>query len=119
MKRRPHDGMADVADLKSVAGKTRREGSSPPAGTSMLPGIMGIAVPLWINEYQKKGGPTDEDRKRATEFSAVLGSKGDILLHGGKPGEAAEMFNRTAESVAILAFIPGGVNVFGRHFEVK
>jgi len=82
--------------------------------------MMQMAVTLWIAQFKAKGGPSDQDRQRATEFASTLGEKGDILLFGGgKKGEVAELFNRTAEAISILSFLPGGVTVFGAHFEAK
>ena len=108
---------ADAAPLKRVA--QERGGSSPSAGTSsLLTTMMQTAVPLYIERMKAKGGPDDEDRKKAQETSEILGERGDILLFGGgKKGECADQFNRTAEAIAILAFCPGGVEIFGSHFE--
>jgi hypothetical protein len=50
----------------------------------------------------------------------LLASKGDILQFGSKKkGEAAEIFNRVAEAIAIMSFCPGGVTLFGEHWEAK
>ena len=82
--------------------------------------MMALAVPLYIAKLKAKGGPDAEDYKRATEFSSVLGERGDILLFGGgKKGECADMFDKCAFSVSVLSFCPGGVTVFGSHFEAK
>jgi hypothetical protein len=85
--------------------------------------MLGVAVPLYIAKMKEKGGPDDADRKKAQETSSILGERGDILLFGsgkkGKKGECAEMFNRTAESLAVLAFCPGGVGLFGQHWEAE
>jgi hypothetical protein len=51
------------------------------------------------------------DRTRG--FAAELVSRGDVLMFGGKKGEAAELFNRLANALAVLAFAPGGIKVFG------
>ena len=87
----------------------------------LLKGMLGISVPLHIHSLEEKGGPTDEDMKKAQEFSSVLGERGDILLFGGgKKGECAEMFNRAAFCIAVLAITcPGGISIFGLHFEAK
>jgi len=54
------------------------------------------------------------------ETSGMLGEHGDILIHGGgKKGQCADLFNRTAHAIAVLAFAPGGVEVFGAKFEAK
>ncbi len=77
-----------------------------------------FAVTLRILEYQRRGGPLPMDFERAQRFGEVLGEKGDILLFSSKKkGESAEMFNGLADAVAILSFCPGGVKVFGHHFE--
>lgn len=81
--------------------------------------MLQLAVPLWINKIKEAGGPTPADLKEAQELSSVLGEKGDILLFGGgKKGEAADQFNKTAKAIAILAIIcPGGIEIFDSHWE--
>ena len=120
MKKQARVGeLEDPVDLNSAAEK--RASSNLVSGTNRhLSDMMALAVPLYISKLKAKGGPDAEDYKRATEFSSVLGERGDILLFGGgKKGECADMFNRTAEAVAILSYSPGGVTVFGSHFEAK
>lgn len=86
----------------------------------LLNEMMRAAVMLQIEVLKDRGGPTADDMKKAQETSDILGERGDILLHGGgKPGECADQFNRTAHAVAVLAFVPGGVSLFGAHFEAK
>jgi hypothetical protein len=88
--------------------------------SELLPEMMRMAVYLQIEVLKARGGPTQQDMKRAQETSDILGEHGDILLHGGgKPGECADQFNRTAQAFAVLAFCPGGVEVFGVQFEAK
>jgi hypothetical protein len=75
-------------------------------------------VPLRIMEMEHRGGPSDLDLNFAREYSSVLGSKGDVLLFGSKKkGECAELMNGLIRAVAVLAFCPGGVRLFGSHFE--
>ena len=86
----------------------------------MLPIAMAAAVPLYVMQLQEKGGPDADDMKQAQAVSDKLGERGDVLLFGGgKKGECAEMFNETARAVAVLAFCPGGIDIFGQHFEAK
>lgn len=81
---------------------------------------MSAAVPLRIEALKQKGGPSDEDLKRAREVGVLLAEKGDVFLFGGgKKGEAADLFNKVAEAVAVLAFCPGGVKLFGSTFEAN
>jgi hypothetical protein len=82
--------------------------------------MLQVAVPLHIHELKAKGGPSDADLKAATAFGQVLAETGDVLIFGSrKPGETADLFNRTARAIAVLAFCPGGVRLFGCHFEAK
>jgi hypothetical protein len=79
---------------------------------TLLLDMLALAVPLRILEYEKVGGPTEPDLARTQSFGIVLAEKGDVLLFGGKKkGEAAELFNRLADAVAVMAFCPGGVKV--------
>lgn len=88
--------------------------------TGLLPEMLAIAVPLYIQQLVEKGGPTGDDFKEANKLSAVLGERGDVLLFGGgKKGEAAEMFNGVARAIACLSFVAGGVTLFGNHWESK
>lgn len=83
---------------------------------SLLAGMLQVAVPLWIEEL--KGKSWEYISKRAGECSQVIAEKGDIILYkSAKKGESAKAFNCLAEGVACLAFVPGGVDVFGVHFE--
>lgn len=78
------------------------------------------AVPLRILTLHAQGRPTDEDWVRAREFSVELATKGDVLLYGGgKRNEAADLFNKLVQTVAVIAFCPGGITVFGRHWEAR
>jgi hypothetical protein len=88
--------------------------------SDLLPEMMRMAVWLKVEEMKARGGPTPEDFKKAQESSDMLGERGDVLLcGGGKKGECADLFNRTAHAYSVLAFVPGGVNVFGTWFEAK
>jgi hypothetical protein len=87
---------------------------------NLLSDMMQIAVPLHIIRLKAKGGPDADDMKKAQETSDILGERGDILLcGGGKKGEVADQFNKTAFAVACLAFCPGGVEVFGARFDAE
>jgi hypothetical protein len=87
---------------------------------SLLEMMMPMAVFLQVKSLEKQGGPSPEDMAKIQETSDMLGEHGDILLHGcGKKGECADLFNRTAHAIAVLAFVPGGVELFGTKFEAK
>jgi hypothetical protein len=79
---------------------------------------LAAAVPLCIWDIHQTGTITDSQIKHARELAHDLGAHGDNLLFGGgKSGEAAQLFERLAEAIAILAYSPGGVTLFGMHFE--
>lgn len=85
-----------------------------------LGSMLQLAVPLYVERLKEKGGPDTEDFKESQELSSVLGERGDILLFGGgKKGECADMFNKTAKAIAVLSFVPGGISLFGSHFESR
>ncbi len=76
-------------------------------------------VPLRIIDYQQQGGPSDLDYQRiSTEYPSRIGSEGDAILYYVK-GKSAEMVNILVDSLAVLAFVPGGVTAFGVHFEAR
>lgn len=81
--------------------------------------FVSAAVPLRIMMLQAKGGPSDLDIEIAQAFGQVLGEKGDVLLFGsnGKKGQAADLANSLAQALAVMSFFPGGVKIFGQHFE--
>lgn len=80
---------------------------------------LSLTVPLAIDEIRERGGPTDADRDFAAAFGRMLAHKGDVLLYGGRRGEAAELVSQLARALAVLAYQPGGVSVFGLHFEER
>lgn len=67
-----------------------------------------------------RGGPSPAEIEQARNFSQTLGEKGDILLFKGKKkGECAALFNQLAKSIAVLAFCPGGIKLFGQHWKAR
>jgi hypothetical protein len=98
--------------------------AAAPAGPSgarddrgeLLRVALAAAVPLWVAEL--RGRPFSQLQARAQACAATIAAHGDWLLYGAKrPGRTAEVFNQLAEAVAILALQPGGVEVFGLHFQ--
>jgi hypothetical protein len=79
---------------------------------SMLP----MAVMLKTADLKKR--PWREIQAIATEASQFIGEHGDnILFMGPKKGDTAKAFNMLAAGVSALSFAPGGVTLFGLHFE--
>ena len=86
-------------------------------------------VPLKITDYLQQGGPSDLDYARArNDYPWQLGSFGDSILYHTKEKQATEksqyavpgtahMIALLVDALAIMAFCPGGITVFGLHFE--
>ena len=87
---------------------------------SLLTIFLDACVGLRIEEIRCRGGPSTDDYDRASMFGRAVLSQGDTLLFGGgKPGEAGDLAGNLAHAIAVLSFAPGGVGVFGRHWESK
>ncbi|MCC6454476.1 MAG: hypothetical protein IT328_05995 [Caldilineaceae bacterium] len=84
-----------------------------------LPVALAMAVPIQINELAARGGPSDTEWELARQWADTLAERGDVLLYGGKKGEAATLFGEFANAVAVLAFAPGGIRIFGQHFDAQ
>lgn len=84
----------------------------------ILPDMLQLAVPLYIQQLKDKGGPADEDFNRLCGIGNSLACQGDVLLFGGrKKGETAQLFNDLAFAIAVMSFVPGGVCAFGQRWE--
>jgi hypothetical protein len=79
---------------------------------------LSAAVPLWILE--KKKLPLSEVLQRIPYCIQMITEHGDnFLFLSKKKRESAKAFNAVAEAIAILSFAPGGVTIFGNHWESK
>jgi hypothetical protein len=76
-------------------------------------------VSLRIHDYLEKGGPSDYDYERVrAEYPQYLGSHGDAILFKEK-GVTSYAITVLVDGLAVLSFCPGGVTLFGMHFETK
>jgi nickel-dependent lactate racemase len=83
---------------------------------ALLPIALDAAVPLWIEEVKRL--PWCEVERCARATAQIVAEKGDIILYRSKKrGESAAAFNALAKGLACLALAPGGVKVFGRHWQ--
>lgn len=82
----------------------------------LLTSSLAVAVPLW--QHKLKDVPMDDLVQRVAEAGKMIAQDGEKLLYGSNvKGEVADLFNRTAEAIAILSFLPGGITIFGQHWE--
>lgn len=75
------------------------------------------AVPLHVLQIKKLGYlPPISD-----SIEELIESLGDTLLADVRKKEnaAAEIFNKLALTIAIMSFAPGGIKVFGNHWQNK
>jgi len=91
---------------------------SQSSNDTLLKSMLSLAVPLHILRFVERGGPSNADFQTAQSWSDICASRGDNLLFPSKKrGETAELFNGLAHAIAVLSFLPGGVETFGFHFE--
>lgn len=83
--------------------------------------FVGVAVPLRIMAIvQGWGEPQPHHWVQAKEINDWLGEKGDLLLFKSKEkGETASLANALAQAIAVLSFLPGGIEIFGCRFDAK
>lgn len=83
-----------------------------------LPMMLEVAVPLYVMELQAL--PPNLRARTIQEWAAaseeVLARNGEAILYRIKD-KTAESFNALARAIAALSFVPGGVEIFGRHWE--
>jgi len=78
---------------------------------------LSAAVPLWMYQFAEL---TFEERKEQIDKAMTddMCLRLEYVLHKGpKQGDTARAFNDLAKSIALLAFQPGGIKIFGMHFE--
>jgi hypothetical protein len=84
----------------------------------LLRSSLELAVPMYISELRDMD--PEQRLKLGREAADYIAHHGDDLLYrGGRKGDSAKAFNATARGIAALAFAPGGVTVFGLHFEAE
>lgn len=78
---------------------------------------LSAAVPLWAAQcLQEPPLQAVLDRVKRHRLEERFWEAGEAILFR-VPGKTADGFNCLAETIAILAFSPGGVRCFGMHFE--
>jgi hypothetical protein len=75
-------------------------------------------VPLRVREILESGGVDSLMFERARGLAIEIGSHGDAILFSVKR-KTSEMMGKLVEAVAVLSFAPGGITIFGLHFDAE
>ncbi len=82
---------------------------------SLIQAHLACTVPMAIADLRAQGGPSEEDFARVRSYASYLGSNGDALFYHTK-GKTGQVMNRLVDAVAVLAFCPGGISIYGLTF---
>lgn len=105
--------------MQQIATTHIKANSSFQTSSWLIASHLETVVPFLIHDYMQQGGPSEQDFARARlVYPFEIGSHGDALLFREK-GQTSRILHMLADGVAILAFCPGGITLFGCHFEVK
>jgi len=77
--------------------------------------LLQCAVPLRIAELRARGGPAEPDFAMAQDSVLMLVEEGDALMARTK--RTALVTGKLIQMVAVLAFLPGGIECFGARWE--
>ena len=108
--------MPKINDTVPISSAPEKDYGEWAAKVQLLSCTLQLAIPLWIEEL--RGRSWEHIESRAKMCSDVVAVHGDnLMFRSKKKGDSAEAFNRLAEGIACLAFCPGGVKIFGNHWE--
>jgi hypothetical protein len=83
-----------------------------------MPLFLDAAVSLRILALQEQGGPTKEEFNHIQSYDQLLGERGNFLwMKSKKKGETVKVANAVADAIAVLSFVPGGIEIFDRHWK--
>lgn len=83
---------------------------------TLLTSSLEVAVPLWIETFKNYNW---------NEFKRVMNNSEDILSECAEAvlyridGKSAKAFNALAKAIAVLSYVPGGIEIFGMRFIAK
>ena len=87
------------------------------ASDVLLHESLAVAVPVQIAHYCEHPDELALAQAHASYWAQDIAEHGDALLFRSRHSEAT--FIILVRALAMLAFAPGGVTVFGLHFEAK
>lgn len=93
-------------------------GAAPSTEPAPLLPALAVAVPMWIETLRLESW--EHVRARAVACLDIIAEHGDnILYRSVKKGDTAKAFSALAEGIAAASFVPGGITVFGQHWESR
>ena len=76
-------------------------------------------VPLLIKELLKQGGPTEHNYACIRSYGRFLAEHGDALMFHKEGVVTSQVMDKPVAAVAVVAFCPGGIRVFGLTFDAS
>jgi hypothetical protein len=73
-------------------------------------------VPLYISQVRDSGGPSSDDYYFLATIIEEFSSQGEAFLYYDRK-RSDVMVEKMARAIAILSFTPGGISLFGKHWE--
>lgn len=79
---------------------------------AILESTLILSVPFWIEKIKMLS--SEERYNRAKICGEILKTMGEAAIYKTDvPGSSKDAFNSLAEAIAIMSFVPGGIEVFG------
>jgi hypothetical protein len=76
-----------------------------------------VAVPMWLEKWRSEGLTLEQVREVGLAGGDLIAERSDLIMRKAKG--AGDVFNAIAKALAALSFHPGGVTLFGAHFETR
>lgn len=86
------------------------------ANSELLKAHLAFIVPLRIIEIRQEGREWTEHMARVRTYMPDILERGELLFHYEK-GTSNRLASKVADAIAVLSFVPGGISLFGLHFE--
>lgn len=102
-------------------GQAIRPQDSAEIQNSLLSCCLSKRVAELVAEFEQDGKLPDDWREQCDRFSAQAFERGELLIYPDWKTEKErlkieELFQGLSFAVACLAFVPGGISIFGVHY---
>lgn len=79
---------------------------------------LSTAIPIRMLRLMQRGGPEAEDFERVHTYVQDFAERGaNLFFPANTEGVTADLFERVVDAIAVLAFCPGGLFIFGEHYQ--